>query len=818
MSSYEILSKRQISKKMRLSKTVREVYKHDNLNFFNENFDFNRPVLILTNEIILNFNTFLLCNEYHFAICSCLNIEKEAEKNFKKLNNNLIFINDEFINELSSSSNIDIRDNLKNICDYLTIRYPQGNFDVLNFENLSLYTSNTLFADLNIQKISKIPFDLLLTPNYFEISGFQNESQIENPFEKYLENLDVLHKAGDLSKGTLMISPLNSFEGEVVEKDGRVKVFGKSLNRAFQGDEVFVKDNKIVGIAKTKLRIVVGTLIKVVQFDGNNFGLVRPLDRRFSDIYVITHLNIEYVDKKVVVHIIEWKVSQILPRGIIFKILGNNGNFEDELNAILEHFHVEYRDENWNESLNRQRRSLNLPTWNSPISDIFGLKCESLGFDKYEFSVERAEHQVLSGKRKDLRHLDICSIDPIGCTDIDDALHCIKYSDYIEVGVHIADVSFYVSENSILDLEAKSRCTTVYLPQRRIDMLPPFLSSNLCSLLEGKDRAAFSCIWKFDLNFNIIGQEITRSIIKSRSALSYEKAYDIIISDVSHPLKSSLILLSEISEKLRNERMKNGSLELSTQEIYVDTVDDKFNVKVKESVPTHHLVEEFMLLANTSIAKFSLQYNPEYSLLRKHPLPSAILIDKIDCTSSKAINDFLLNLNEDQRIITKRIITRSMQQALYFSSGESSDFYHYGLATHYYTHFTSPIRRYADVLVHRTVSYILDNDEESLDRLRLYINNESCSKMNYRDRNSKVIGRMADDLYICKAVDKDEILDASVVSVKDNGVIVFIRKYGIEEFMKTKSKFTVFEKVKIKIINTFEDYCRDRMFNIVEVE
>ena len=811
----EIVSKRQISKRMKLVKTVREVYKHSNLNFFDSNFEFNKPILLLSREIVESYSTVLLCKDYHFIICSSLSIDLEKEKTLKKLNANLIFINGEFIEELASLCDEPVAENLKKICNYLSSRYPQGRFDILNIQSINQYFQNTLFNDLNININMPVPFDQLI-----DDSNITQNQYLDNTgtFEEYFENLESHHKSGEISKGTLMVSPLNCFEGEVVEKDKRIKIKGKSLNRAMHGDEVFVKDDRIVGIFKSKTRTVVGTLIKIVESTDFNFGLIRPIDRKLSDIYVATYLSEEYLNRKVVVHIVDWCVLEALPRGIIFKILGFNGNFQDELIAIKEHCNIEYRDESWNEALNRQRRNLDLPIYSGSNSKQDELNCETLGFDKYEFSVQRAEKEILTNARRDLRHLDVCSVDPKGCTDIDDALHCIQHEDHIEIGVHIADVSFYVTENSILDIEAKSRSTTVYLPGERIDMLPAFLSSELCSLLQDKDRATFSCIWKFDLDFNLISHEIVRTMIKSKAALSYEEAHEIIISNTPHPLKASLELLSTISRKLRTKRFNNGALELSSQEIYVD---DQNNVKVKESVPTHHMVEEFMLLANITVAKFIHKYNPEYSLLRKHPLPSAILLDNIDCTSSKTINDSLNLLNEDQRIISKKIITRSMQQALYFCSGESSDFYHYGLATPLYTHFTSPIRRYPDVLVHRTLAYILNGDEESLDRLKFYVNNESCSKMNYRHRNAQTAGRMASSLYICKAIEnlsEDATMEASIVSIKSDGIVVFIKNYGVEAFVKTEQKYKVFDTLKVKIIQNFKDYCQSRFFNVTIVD
>lgn len=789
--------KRQITKKCKLAKIIREIYKHRNLNFFPPHYKFSKPLLILSKEVLTTFSSVLLSSHVDFIACSCI-MEEGDEERLLKLNKKIILFKDEFVAELDDNlADFDVQSEIFNIKrlisikEHLRMNYPQGTFDILTLDNILQYFGGRPVSDVVLRP--KLP------------------GSDQAVFEPYIENPDFVHRTGNITKGTLMINPLNNLEGEVVEKEKRTKVRGKNINRAMHGDEVFLEDDRIVGIAKGKLRIVAGTLFHLEEIqDGVRMGLVKPVDKRLPDIRTFTSFNISDKYKKVVIHILEWDYSEENPYGVIIDVIGVNGNFEDEISAIYKNAQIDYFHDSWLDVCNRRREEIGELLHPGTSSSLENTASE-LGFDEDHFSVERAIKEITTGKRRDLRNLDVVSIDPPGCTDIDDALHCIVCDDCIEIGVHIADVSFYVLPDTILDIEAKYRSTTVYFPEKRVDMLPPFISSNLCSLLEGEDRAAFSCIWKLDKNFNIISTDLCRSVIKSRAALSYEEAYSIIKSEEGNDvLRLPLIYLLQIATALRRRRFDKGALELSLQELNI-TLEGK--LAIKKSVPTHYLVEEFMLLANITVAKFIYKGNPEYSLLRKHPLPSPIELDIVDATSSKTLNDSLKKLNEEQAMIIKRIITRSMQQALYFCSGESSDFYHYGLATEIYTHFTSPIRRYPDIIVHRTLSYILEGDEAMIDGLKAVVNKNACFMMNFRHRNAQNASRLAKELYIVRILE-DENLEAHVVSITGSGIVVFIPAYDIEGFVETLDQYSLFDMLVVKIERNFSEYCLRRSLSI----
>jgi exosome complex exonuclease DIS3/RRP44 len=238
----------------------------------------------------------------------------------------------------------------------------------------------------------------------------------------------------------------------------------------------------------------------------------------------------------------------------------------------------------------------------------------------------RASPQEMA-KRLDLRHLDVCSVDPIGCKDIDDALHCITLPNgNYEVGVHIADVSHFVKAGAEIDKEAARRCTTVYMVDRRTDMLPGLLTETLCSLISDVDRMAFSVIWEIDSKtFTAVKTKFAKTCIRSRASLNYYKAQEMIDDKTDKsPLTMSLRGLLTIARVLRDRRIQNGALTLASPELKFKLDNESQNpTDVSEylHVDTHFMIEEFMLLANVAVAERLAQYYPSFAILRRHPLP-----------------------------------------------------------------------------------------------------------------------------------------------------------------------------------------------------
>jgi exosome complex exonuclease DIS3/RRP44 len=270
--------------------------------------------------------------------------------------------------------------------------------------------------------------------------------------------------------------------------------------------------------------------------------------------------------------------------------------------------------------------------------------------------VVRDQH-LNSENRRDFRDLNVCSIDPPGCTDIDDALHVrpLPNGNY-EVGVHIADVTYFVKPGTPMDKEAASRGTSVYLVDKRIDMLPSLLGTNLCSLRSNVERLAFSCVWEMNENAEIINVDFCKSVIKSKFSFTYEEAQSRIDDErMQDEVTKGIRVLNKFAKILRKKRMDAGALTLSSPEVRFNLENDSqdpVDVEMKELKETNALVEEFMLLANISVAKKIYSRFPSAAMLRKHAAPPTnnfdqlrkILLEKgfvLDISSSKTLADSL---------------------------------------------------------------------------------------------------------------------------------------------------------------------------------
>ncbi|XP_043218243.1 exosome complex exonuclease RRP44-like isoform X1 [Amphibalanus amphitrite] len=405
--------------------------------------------------------------------------------------------------------------------------------------------------------------------------------------------------------------------------------------------------------------------------------------------------------------------------------------------------------------------------------------------------------------RVDLRHVDVCSVDPPGCTDIDDALHCIplKNGNY-EVGVHIADVSHFIRPGTAIDKEAANRGTTVYLIDKRIDMVPDLLSSNLCSLRGGETRFAFSCIWEITPKAEIVNTKFHKSIIRSRAALTYAEA-QLKIDDVTQQDAVSISLrgLNMLAKQLKQRRLDDGALLLASPEIrfHIDSeTHDPIDVQSKQLLETNSMVEEFMLLANVSVAEQILHEFPECALLRRHPEPppsnflplikaARLQGFELDVSSNKRLQESLNSAVKPAtpyfNTMLRIMATRCMMQAVYFCTGTVSRelYQHYGLAAPIYTHFTSPIRRYADIIVHRLLAVVTGQDstyKELLDKRRTQ---NTCNHINYRHRMAQYSQRASvglhTHLFFRERVREEE---GYVLQVKQNAVSVLVPKYGLE--------------------------------------
>lgn len=327
-------------------------------------------------------------------------------------------------------------------------------------------------------------------------------------------------------------------------------------------------------------------------------------------------------------------------------------------------------------------------------------------------------------RRRDMRNTLTFTIDPADAKDFDDALSFTALSPGVyEVGIHIADVSHYVQPGTALDEEAQKRTTSVYLVDRTIPMLPEVLSNGLCSLREGEDKLAFSAVFTITEQGEITDEWFGRTVIRSDKRFTYEEAQHIIDTGEGLHVKE-LSTLNDIAKIFTRQRQDNGALNFETHEVrfILDEDGTPIDVKVKERIDTNKLIEELMLLANNHVARYIERTSLPFFVYRVH--------DKPDPERSQKLKDFLtllgyknvplvdgiIPVQKLQQIINQAegtpaydtlqtVMVRSMQKAIYTTKNIG----HYGLAFDYYTHFTSPIRRYPDVLAHRLVQHALDN-------------------------------------------------------------------------------------------------------------
>lgn len=490
-----------------------------------------------------------------------------------------------------------------------------------------------------------------------------------------------------------------------LEKD--VFVGPRKLRNALHGDKVKI----YVFAKKTSGRRNEGEVVEILkraktEFIGvakvsDRFAFVIPDDRKMShDIFVpLNDLNGAKDGEKVQVSLTDWPEDAKNPIGKIVHILGKQGENNTEMNAILAEYGF----------------PLNFPS-------------------EVEKEANAISEQVTAADiegRRDFRDTVTFTIDPLDAKDFDDAISFKKLANgNYEIGVHIADVSYYIKPNSSLEKEAQHRATSVYLVDRVIPMLPERLSNGVCSLRPNEDKLCFSAVFEMDDHANIHNEWFGRTVINSNQRFTYEEAQEV-IENKAGDYAEEILKLNEIAETLRKAKFKNGAISFESAEVKFQLDDNgkPIGVYVKERKEAHKLIEDFMLLANKKVAEFVAKKGKgkqKYTFIyRSHDSPNLENLTsfatfasrfgyKINTKSDKEIAKSLNFLMEDvegkkeQNILTSLAI-RSMAKAIYTTKKTS----HYGLAFDYYTHFTSPIRRYPDIMVHRLLALYLDGGKSA---------------------------------------------------------------------------------------------------------
>jgi ribonuclease R len=476
------------------------------------------------------------------------------------------------------------------------------------------------------------------------------------------------------------------------------------FNKAFHGDLVRVEitkgdvragrlQGKIVQVIERKQKQFVG----IVEVN-KDFAFFIPIsDKPIPDFFVPSYaLHGAKDGQKVIAQIVSWEEKDKRPKGEIIEVVTDEMEGDLAMKEIL-------------------------------IQQGFSIQFQKEVLEASERISEMITKDEIA-QRRDLREILTFTIDPDDAKDFDDALSFNRIDkDHIEIGVHIADVSHYIEEDSVLDTSAYERATSVYLPDRVVPMLPERLSNGLCSLRPHEEKLTYSCIYKMNNEGKILDKWIGRTVIKSNHRFTYEDVQQIIDSGTGLYDKE-VLLLHHLAQKMRQQRMENGAINFSSQEVRfkLDLTGKPIGIVVKESKSSHQLIEEFMLLANRTVAETVSKVKVSNKSIpfpyRVHDQPDEDRLvpfvefarkygyhfqTKTPEQIATSFNEMLLKVQglPEQRVLEQMGI-RTMAKAIYTSKNIG----HYGLGFEDYCHFTSPIRRYPDILVHRVLTSVLDGE------------------------------------------------------------------------------------------------------------
>ena len=500
---------------------------------------------------------------------------------------------------------------------------------------------------------------------------------------------------GDRYKGQIEFS--NNGNASLTIEDKSIFIHRKNTNTSLHLDtvtvEIFKGEKKLEGKVVEVISRFRKEFVGRVQIGKKSTFVIPDSDKLSVDFYIKGGL-VAKDGQKVIVELTKWEDSKS-PQGKIIKILGDAGDNNAEMNSIM----YEY---------------------NLPVDFPQDVLNESELVPEVIF-----ENEIL--KRKDIRNITTITIDPVDARDFDDAISIqVINENNIEVGVHIADVGHYVKPGTKLDEEAYKRATSVYLVDRCVAMLPERLSNGICSLKPHEDRLAFSVIFNIDKDGKILKEWHGKTVIHSDRRFTYEEAQEI-IEGSDGDFHNEIRILNGLAQKIRKKRIKDGSIEMGGIEVRFKLAEDNkkpIGVYFKEQKEANKLIEEFMLLANKSVAKI-LSDNQWFNVYRVHDTPNEEKLVQLEnvCQNfghsvslqgegdelKSSINQLLRDIKgtpEENMIQT--LVTRCMSKATYTIKNIG----HYGLGFSHYSHFTSPIRRYPDLITHRILFDYLNKGKQ----------------------------------------------------------------------------------------------------------
>ena len=570
-----------------------------------------------------------------------------------------------------------------------------------------------------------------------------------------------------------------------------VFISGRNINKAFNKDIV-----NVYIYPQRKGKRVEGEVVSVVErfktkFVGrvdlqDKFAFVIPSDTKlYKDFYVpLSDLNKAKDGEKVLIEFTNWSDKTDSPSAKVIEVLGKPGEHQTEIHSILASYGLPYE---------------------------FPEEVQEYA-DKIDTSITEDE----IAKRRDMRSDLTFTIDPKDAKDFDDALSftCLENGDY-EIGIHIADVSHYLKFDTVLNDEAFSRATSVYLVDRVVPMLPEILSNKACSLRPNEEKYTFSIVFTIDKKAEIKKQWIGRTVINSNERFAYEEAQHIIETNsneipqevsirssaysVDQSFVDAISNLNTLAKKLRKKRMSSGAISFDKIEVKfnLNQENEPTSVFFKESKDANKLIEEFMLLANKKVAEFIGKQNPPKTFVyRVHDEPD---IDKLTALNqvvaryghqlnlkdhlslSKSLNQLLKDVvGKKEQNLVDTLTIRSMSKAEY----STENIGHYGLAFEYYTHFTSPIRRYPDVMVHRLLEYYL-NGAKSRKQKVIEEACKHCSKMEGVATSAERESIKYMQIKYMESLDQDEFLGV-ISGVTEWGMYVEIIENKCEGMVRIK--------------------------------
>lgn len=549
-----------------------------------------------------------------------------------------------------------------------------------SFTSKQVGAATGLYAEVGINKVRSL------------MDGLTQSGKIE-----YLDKGKYRYmKQTDFKTGQIEVT--RSGVGFVLQ-EGSDDIFvnQSSMGKAFHGDLVKVQlkatrkrggrpEGEVVEVLSRARTEFVGVIEEGLP---GTFFFLPDNPRISSDFYVRKqHLNGAKDGEKVLLKFLNWDRQS--PEGEVLQILGEAGEHNTEMHAILLQYGFD-------------------PSFPPEVEEEVRHIAEKISTKEV-------------ARRRDMRGVPTFTIDPEDAKDFDDALSFqVLENGRIEVGIHIADVSHYVKPGTLLDKEAFRRATSVYLVDRTVPMLPEKLSNHLCSLRPREDKLTYSAIFEMDDAAHVYHYWIGRTVIHSDQRFTYEEAQALIVDAADHELKGPVVQLNELAKKLRAHRMKLGSIEFESEEVKfeLDEHDRPIRVVKKERFDAHKLIEDFMLLANRTVAKHL------HDLRKNPPLPAVYRIhDRPDPEKLSHLQEFvghfgyrvnlqstpdtagMLNqllaevIDKPEQNVIETLAIRSMAKAVY----STHNIGHFGLGFPFYTHFTSPIRRYPDLMVHRLIT------------------------------------------------------------------------------------------------------------------